>query len=169
MLCQMLHRLALIIHIPKNLATLLAGETIKCFKMKFYLFLITAFFFSCSGSRIYHYDRRHYLHLKLVVMKKNNEFKIINSRKELQPFGFSINGNWSRLSDSMLLLIADSNTYSSHILPDSSIVKINDEFNWELYKKYGNNYIFPFFKTDTLYELNNKQSVRFRQIVFKRK
>lgn len=137
--------------------------------MKFYLLFVTVVFFSCAGSKTYYYDSNHYLHLKFIIETKNQEFKIINSRRELQPFGFTINGNWLRVSDSMLLLIADSNTYSNHMLPDSLIVKTTDEFNWEVYKKYGNNYIFSFFKTDTLYELNNKRGVQLGKLVFKKR
>jgi hypothetical protein len=107
--------------------------------------------------------------LKLIVAKKNQEFKIINSRRELQPFGFLINGNWRRISDSTLLLIADSNVYNNHTLPDSFIVKRTGEFDWEMYKKYGNNYIFPFFRADTLYELNHKKNVRIGTLVFNSK
>ena len=137
--------------------------------MKFYPLLLAVLFFSCSGSKTYYYDSRHYLHLKLIVATKNQEFKIINSRRELQPFGFLINGNWRRISDSALLLVADSNVYNMHILPDSFIVKTTGEFNWEMYKKYGNNYIFPFFRTDTLYELRYKKNVRLGTLVFNSK
>lgn len=142
------------------------GEIIKYLKMRFFLFLLTLLFFSCSGSKTSYYDGRHYLHLKLLVAKKNQEFKIINSRRELQPFGFLINGNWRRISDSTLILVADSNVYNHCILPDSFIVKATDDFNWEIYNKYGNNYIFPFFRTDTLYELNHKKNVRIGTLFF---
>lgn len=137
--------------------------------MKLYLLFFIAMFFSCTAHKTYYYDSRHYLHLKLSLMKKGQQFRIINSRKELQPFGFEIKGVWRRISDSTLLLNADSNVYNRLSFPDSLIVNATNEFDWEKYKQYGNNYIFPFFRTDTLYEINSEKSVRLGKLFFKKK
>jgi hypothetical protein len=135
----------------------------------FFLILAVSLLFSCASSRSsYYYYGQHYLDLVL-VLNKSKEFEIVNLRRKTQPFGFSITGTWVRLSDSAIQLNVNASKGISSVFLDSIALKQEDNFNWETYRKYGNNYLFPYFKVDTLYEFNKKRNVRLRQIILSNK
>ncbi len=136
--------------------------------MRIYVIIFILLASACSGTKVYHFESRHYLHLKLTLSKSGQKFEIANSSKELQPFGFLITGSWKRLSDTSLQLLADTNAYYKPFFDNSRVAVPSAAFDWEIYKLYGNSYLFPFFVIDTVYELENRKKIQLDKIIFEK-